>query len=1048
MKGKVVKAEHKIKTITWWWYSLIGIIGLIVVGMIVYGFQKSSRVNTVYAPLIDAAMEIKLEASTAHLRFEEILIGDRKEDTEAVWKHLDQADWYARAMLEGGENSEGTFFPLDDTQMRKNIIEVRAKLAEFTNITKQRLIAKKSSITSSDIDQRYEVVFENFITQADEVETRLQQVMAQDLSHFRFVQKTLIAISSLLSLFVGITFYRFDRNRIKDTLEIYDVNERLKKEINERKRVEEELKVLNESLERRVDERTKKLVGKSKKLMSEIATRQQAEEMFQKSKRQFYTLVEASPYVIFHTDVRGKAIYVSKHWSKLSGLTDGSWKDDGWVNAVHPEVRAEVFRSWQQAVTKKKSFQKEFRFRHINGTTFWILAFSKPIFTETGNIEGFIGITIEITERKRLEEKLKALNKSLGQRVEERTAELAEKNEKLLEEISERKQAEEEIKSLAKFPSENPNPVLRVERNGTILFTNNAGSIFLDNWGTQTGQSVPDDWHKNALDVLCSGKSKDYEMKCNDHMFSMTLAPVVEKGYVNFYGLDITERKRVEEELKVLNESLERRVDERTKKLVEKSEKLMSEIVTRERMEFALKESEERYRQIVSTTRDAIMVFDAKTRQFIEVNKACEELYGYSREEFLNMRHSDITNAPEITDESIFKTIAGELQDIPLRYHRKKDGTVFPVEISASAFTYKGQKVLCGIIRDITERKKKEEELKDYGILFDNISDMAYICDIEGNILFLNKVFEKLSGCKSEEFIGKSFALLFDGEDLKKAMDLCSRTLKGESLQKEVYFKDTGVLCEYKNLPLRNEKGKIIGVLGTARDITERKKVEEQIKASLKEKEVLLKEIHHRVKNNLQIVSSLLDMGSMQTQNQEVINLIMDCRNRINSIAIVHSQLYKSELLNQIDMEQHIEELSKRLLQIYEMEKTITLNIKPTDVSLPITRAVPCALVLNELISNSLKHAYKNGQKGKIDISIQRSDGDVFSIKVKDDGIGIPEEIDIDKTNSLGLSLVRNIVFRQLRGKLYITRNGGTEIAIEFKALKGEIKYEQSDVSR
>ena len=231
-------------------------------------------------------------------------------------------------------------------------------------------------------------------------------------------------------------------------------------------------------------------------------------------------------------------------------------------------------------------------------------------------------------------------------------------------------------------------------------------------------------------------------------------------------------------------------------------------------------------------------------------------------------------------------------------------------------------------------------------------------------------------------------------------------------------------------------------------EIITREQAEEQIKASLKEKEVLLKEIHHRVKNNLQIVSSLLDMGSMQTQNQEVIDLIMDCRNRINSMALVHSQLYKDERLNQIDMEKHIQELSKRLLQIYEMEKTITLDIKPTDVYLPITRAVPCALVLNELISNTLKHAYRDGQKGKIDISMQRSDGDTFSIKVKDDGIGIPEEIDINKTNSLGLSLVRNLVFRQLGGKLYIRRNRGTEVVIEFKALKEEIKHEKSDVSR
>ena len=140
---------------------------------------------------------------------------------------------------------------------------------------------------------------------------------------------------------------------------------------------------------------------------------------------------------------------------------------------------------------------------------------------------------------------------------------------------------------------------------------------------------------------------------------------------------------------------------------------------------------------------------------------------------------------------------------------------------------------------EIIERRQKESSLEQYGLLFDNISDLAYICDIEGNILFVNKAFEKLSGHKPEKFIGKSFAPLFDEENLKKAMDLYTRTLKGESLKREVCFKDTGVLCEYNNKPLRDTKGNIIGVLGTARDITERKHLENErknIKKSLEQR--------------------------------------------------------------------------------------------------------------------------------------------------------------------------------------------------------------------
>jgi two-component sensor histidine kinase len=216
--------------------------------------------------------------------------------------------------------------------------------------------------------------------------------------------------------------------------------------------------------------------------------------------------------------------------------------------------------------------------------------------------------------------------------------------------------------------------------------------------------------------------------------------------------------------------------------------------------------------------------------------------------------------------------------------------------------------------------------------------------------------------------------------------------------------------------------------------IYERTCAEEKIKASLKEKEILLREVHHRVKNNLQIISSLLDMSSMQTDNQETIDLFTDSRNRVNAMALIHSQLYRSERFDQINMEAHVLELSRNLLQIYSMEKAIEIDIKSVNIYLTISQAIPCALILNELITNVCKHAYREGQKGTIGISMQKSDDNIFLLRVKDDGAGIPEDIDIEKTNSLGLSLVRNLVCNQLKGKIGFRRNKGTEILIDFKA--------------
>ena len=161
---------------------------------------------------------------------------------------------------------------------------------------------------------------------------------------------------------------------------------------------------------------------------------------------------------------------------------------------------------------------------------------------------------------------------------------------------------------------------------------------------------------------------------------------------------------------------LKRVTSEHTAELTKINEQLKREIEKRMQIEEALlkanEELEEKYRQVISTITDAIMTFDADTKQYIEVNKACEDLYGYSREDFLTLRHYDITAEPELTDKAITETLQGKLKYIPIRYHRKKDGTVFPVELSVSTFNLQGRKVLCGVIRDITERRQAEEQLR------------------------------------------------------------------------------------------------------------------------------------------------------------------------------------------------------------------------------------------------------------------------------------------------------------------------------------------------
>ncbi len=348
--------------------------------------------------------------------------------------------------------------------------------------------------------------------------------------------------------------------------------------------------------------------------------------------------------------------------------------------------------------------------------------------------------------------------------------------------------------------------------------------------------------------------------------------------------------------------------------------KLKIEIEERKQAQAALRESEEKYRTLFDMESDALALMDIETGDILDVNKAFINLYGFRKEEILCMKNTDFSAEPHKTQ----KSVQNHEINIPIRYHKKKDGTVFPTEISASIFEYQGREVLIGAVRDITERKHAEE----------------------------------------------------------------------------------------------------------------------QIKTSLREKEILLREIHHRVKNNFEIISSLLDMSSMRTDSQETQNLLLNARSRIHSMSLIHSQLYQTDRFDRIDMDRHISELSHHLLCVYGSGKKIDLILTPSKVYLSVSQAIPCALVLNELISNVFKHAFREKKQGTVRISISTPDPTTVLIQVIDDGDGIPEGLDIHSQTGLGLKMARHLVSGQLKGEMRVKNDSGTEISIQFKRSNDGEKHE------
>jgi uncharacterized membrane protein YuzA (DUF378 family) len=227
-------------------YLFVGLFALVVICSMGYIFSAGSRMAAKHAPLVNATMEIRLETAQAHLWFEEMIAGDRTVDVNQIWKLLDSAKRFTQAMLEGGENAAGVFIPLDDADLRSQIRSLQTKLDEFGDITRQRHQTPEDSVIGSEIDQRYDAVFAQFMKDADHVETQLQQVLRAESKRFRIVQSILIIFCAVLAILGAAVFNRFIRRQIQDTHQVRSVNQQLQAANQQLVASEQQLKASNQ----------------------------------------------------------------------------------------------------------------------------------------------------------------------------------------------------------------------------------------------------------------------------------------------------------------------------------------------------------------------------------------------------------------------------------------------------------------------------------------------------------------------------------------------------------------------------------------------------------------------------------------------------------------------------------------------------------------------------------------------------------------------------------------------------------------------------------
>ena len=336
--------------------------------------------------------------------------------------------------------------------------------------------------------------------------------------------------------------------------------------------------------------------------------------------------------------------------------------------------------------------------------------------------------------------------------------------------------------------------------------------------------------------------------------------------------------------------------------------------------------------------------------------------------------------------------------------------------------------------------------LTDDGVIQNNFFEQIYkstpeailILDENNIVIDSNPSFEKLFLFKNHEIKGRFMEENIVPEHFQdESKEMFDKIGSGENVQKEsIRTKRDGrpvnVLITGCRIKLsENRYGSYLIYI----DISKHKRSEDQMRSSLVEKEVLIREIHHRVKNNLQIISSLLHIQSSKITSEEMVSMFTNCQNRVKSIALIHEKLYQTNSFTRVDFGSYTKNLVYYLFRMFDVKSDkVTLKLNVENVFLPMDTAIPCGLIINELVTNSLKHAFSDERRGEIVIETVYHSNNKFTLTIKDNGKGIPEDVDYYNSRTVGFNLINSLV-RQLGGNLVINRSEGTEFKITFSIL-------------
>jgi len=719
---------------------------------------------------------------------------------------------------------------------------------------------------------------------------------------------------------------------------------------------------------------------------SDETERKRKEEELRRSERMYRAVVESSIAGITMADTDENIIFANEAYARMLGYTTDELIGKNLSEITDGDEYRKLKDMTRARITGKSDIY-EARMKHKNGSDVNLLIQASPIFSENGKYKSTLAIVTDITRRKKTEEKLRKTHYAI---------------------------------------ENSTNAIFILDTEGVIAYINPTAVKL---WGFDSREEMIG---TNILDYWSEKSKKQAEE---------IMGFLREQSTYSGKGTLVAKKKNGDEFYVRVNAAMMKDEERNPIGMTASFVDVTSEI----QAEKKLIQSERKYRELYEGSRDGFVLTDLEGK-IIEFNTTFKEMLGYSEEELLSKTYNDLT--PEkwhtMEDKIIKEQVFGRgFSEAYEKEYIRKDGIVFPIEIRTYLLKNEENKpyAMWAWVRNITERKLSEAVLRESEEKFRTITSSAndgiIMIDNKARIEYWNESAEKMFGYREKEVIGEDVRFLMpeglhnlfierlisfrdsdeiDSED--RTREITVKRKNGSEFPVEISFSSVKIGGEWK-------------AIGIIRDVTERKIYEEHIKKALQEKELLLKEIHHRVKNNMQVIVSLLNLEKRRKKKGDTDKWLLDTQNRIKSMEIVHQKLYQTDNFATIDLHDIIRDLVDSVYHAFGAKKElIKLDLDVQHISVDIDKGITVALLINEIISNSLKHAFPEGRKGNIYIKLINNNGD-NEIIVGDNGIGFSENIDFENTKSLGLRLIKELS-EQLEGEIQLDRSSGTEFKILF----------------